>query len=595
MKFKKLCTTALAGAATLLFASASYAQAPQVMAVGSSGVFSSITIAMIAGDPITGTSTTCGTRVWTAGSGIASAIDARNGSIPAEGGNVAIVWDNDTTPTTVCVYLSVDSVVGQRLFLGQAAGGNATLSLTAAAQTTAGANKVSFVTDTATTGLPSAVYSLVNGKHFNVAFTDIRPEDGQLAYGRAACNRTGVTDPSCFGYGPLGGIGTAIQSSYSQTSAQVVAYSISGTDPFTGLAIPAFKTINVGADPVVLFYNKTDTAAGGLGALLPTNMNATTAAALWSGLIGINDQLVGTSTGSPKALHIVEREPVSGTYNTFEWQLIHTRDHRSGDFTQEYNFGPTPSGCFTPPNPATFAPPTVSCANPMNVTGSQGSTFGGFRTRAIGTGEMVNAVNSANNPNSIGYAFWGLGTFGGKTNIKYITLNGVDPIYPSYSTNSGNFPSCSGAFNLGTFACSGALPTFDNVKNGNYRVWSIIRAVVYQTYVAPGSGPSVFDLIQATQDQAHTNIPDFVPAIYCANAACSSTVDGMPAFRTHYPVSGKSANNGTTSPSTGFCANDQTAPNCFEEGGDMAGVAFLDIQDQDFFGLTGNEFFTWIE
>jgi hypothetical protein len=550
---------------------------------------------MIAGDSITGTSTTCGTKVWTAGSSIASAIDARNGSIPAEGGNVAIVWDNDTTPTTVCVYLSVDSIVGQRLFLGQAAGGNATLSLTAAAQTTAGANKVSFVSDTATSGLPPAVYSAVNGKHFNVAFTDIRPEDGQLAYGRAACSRSGVTDPSCFGYGPLGGIGTAILSSYSQTSAQVVAYSISGTDPFTGLAIPAFKTINVGADPVVLFYNKTDTAAGGLGALLPTNMNASTAAALWSGLIGINDQLVGTSTGSPKALHIVEREPVSGTYNTFEWQLIHTRDHRSGDFTQEYNFGPTPANCFTPPNPATFVPPTVSCANPMNVTGSQGATFGGFRTRAIGTGEMVNAVNSANNPNSIGYAFWGLGTFGGKANVKYMTLNGVDPIYPSYSTNSGNFPNCSGAFNLGTFACSGALPTFDNIKNGNYRVWSIIRAVVYQSYVAPGSGPSVFDLIQATQDQAHTNIPDFVPAIYCANAACSSTVDGMPAFRTHYPVSGKSANNGTTSPSTGFCASDQTAPNCFEEGGDMAGVAFLDIQDQDFFGLTGNEFFTWIE
>jgi hypothetical protein len=593
MNFKKLCTAALAMAGMLLFASTSNAQIPQIVAVGSSGVFTTTVISMIAGDPITSAGSLCGTHVWTAGSGIASGIDSRNGSIPAEGGNVAIVWDNDTTPTTVCVYLSVDSVVGQRLFLGQTASGNATLSLTAAATTTAGANKVSFVTDTATTGLPTAVYNAVNGKHFNVAFTDIRPEDGQLAYGRAACTRSGTTDPSCFGYGPLGGIGTAIQSSYSQTSAQVVAYSISGTDPFTGVAIPAFKSINIGAIPILLFYNTSDTAAGGLGNLNPTNINSSTATAFWSGLIGINDQLVGFSTGTPKAIHVVLREPVSGTYNTFEWQLIHTRDHRSGDFTQEYGFGPTPAGCFTPPNPATFVPPTVSCANPANVTGQQGSTFGGFRTRAIGTGEMVNAVNSTNNPNSIGYAFWGLGTFGGKTHVKYLQLNGVDPLYPSYSTSSGNpnIANCSGAFNLGTFSCSGPLPTFDNVKNGNYRVWSTIRAVVFQSY----NGTAVPDLIQAMQDQAHVNIPDLVPSVYCASAACSSKVDGMPAFRTHYPVSGLSANNGTTSPSTGFCAADQTAPNCFEEGGDMAGVPFLDLQDQDYFGLTGNEFFTWIE
>jgi len=592
MNLKKLCTAALAFAGGLLFASTSYAQAPQIMGVGSSGVFSSFVIAMVAGDPITGTSTTCGTRVWT---GSASAIDARNGSIPAEGGNLAVVWDNDTTPTIVCTYLSVDSVVGQRLFLGQAAGGNATLSVPAAAQTTAGGNKVSFVTDTATTGLPAAVYTVINGKHFNVAVTDIRPEDGQFAYTRAACNRAGVTDVSCFGYGPIGGIGTAIQSSYSQTSAQVVAYNIAGTDPFTGLTIPAFKTTNIGAVPVVLFYNKSDATAGGLGALLPTNINDTTAASFWSGLLGANDQLTGVSSGSPKALHVVEREPVSGTYNTFEWQLIHTRDHRSGDFSQEYNFGPTPAGCFVPPNPATFVPPTVSCANPANVTGAGGATFGGFRTRAIGTGEMVNAVNSANNPNSMGYAFWGLGTFGGKANVKYMTLNGVDPIYATYATNSGNFPNCTGAFNLGTFACTGPLPTFDNVKNGNYRVWSIIRAVVYQSYTAPSSGPSVYQLIQAAQDQAHVNIPDLVPSVYCANAACSSTVDGMPAFRTHYGVSGKQPNNGTGSPSTGFCASDQVAPNCFEQGGDMAGKAFIDYQDQTYFALTGNEFFTWIE
>src|SRR5262245_55760210 len=477
MNLRKLSTASLALTGTLFLASASNAQTPQIMAVGSSAVFPSMAIAAVSSDPITASAAPCGTKFWSTDASQAAGIDARNGSIPAEGGNLWVAWDTDTTPTKVCAYLSVDSVVGQRLFLGQAASGNATLSLAAAATSTPGKNKVNFVTDTATTGLPADVYAAINGKHFNVAFTDIRPEDGQLAYGRAACNRSGVTDSTCFGYGPLGGIGTAILSSYSQTSAQVVAYSISGTDPFTGLTIPAFKSINVGGAPVIIFYNKSKTTtAGNLGSLLPTNITASTAAAIWSGLIGATDQLAGVNSGAGTALHVVQREPVSGTYNTFEWQLIHTRDHRSGDFSQEYGFGPTPANCFTPPVTATFVPPTTSCANPANATGAQGASFGGFRTRAIGTGEMVNAINSANNPDSIGYAFWSLGSFGGKGNIKYMTLNGVDPLYPAYGPNSatGGFPNCTGAFNLGTFNCGGAtLPTFDNLKNGNYRVWSI--------------------------------------------------------------------------------------------------------------------------
>jgi hypothetical protein len=598
MNCRKIISATLSLAGTLLFASASYAQTPQIMGVGSSGVFTTVGIAAVSPDPITGAAAACGTHFWTAGSSIASGIDARNGSIPAEGGNIWVAWDNDTTPTVVCSYLSVDSVVGQRLFLGQTASGNATLSLTAAAQTTAGANKVSFVKDfcgagPGCAGLPSAVYTAINGKHFNVAFTDIRPEDGQYAYARASCTRSGVTDASCFGYGPAGGIGTAIASSYSQTSAQVVAYSISGTDPFTGLTIPAIKTISIGGAPVVVFYNTSDATAGGLGNLLPTNINKTTLANIFSGNLGINDELVGLSSGTPKILHVVVREPVSGTYNTFEFQGVHTRDGHGGDYTQEYGFGPTPSGCFVPPSPATFVPPTTACANPANAVGAQGSTYGGFRTRAIGTGEMVNAVSSSNNPNSIGYAFFGLGTFGGKPNLKYLALDGVDPIYPSYSTTNGAFPTCTGFFNTTpAFSCTSALPSFDNVKTGSYRIWSTIRAVIYQSYTNPSSGPSVPALIQAAQDQAHSTIPDIVPSVYCANAACSSTVDGFPAFRSHYGISGIQANNGGN---PGYCAGDQTGPTCIEEGGDMAGVPFLDIQDKDFFNLTGNEFLTWIE
>jgi hypothetical protein len=202
---------------------------------------------------------------------------------------------------------------------------------------------------------------------------------------------------------------------------------------------------------------------------------------------------------------------------------------------------------------------------------------------------MVSAVNSANNPNALGYAFFGLGTFGGKANVKYMTLDGVDPIYSTYA--GGSFPNCTGFFNAApAFSCIGALPNFANVAAGNYRTWSVIRAVIYQSYVPPASGPSVQGLIQAAQDQAHTNIPDFIPAQFCANAACSSSTRGLNVFRSHYNISGVCANNGTAA---GF-VNCGGTPG-LESGGDMLGSQFLVQADLDYFALTGNEFLTWIE
>lgn len=609
MNWKKLCTAVMLVAGFLFFASASNAQVtPQFVGVGSSGIFPSMGIAAINGDPITKSGPICGTRFWSAktASQLAWGQDSRGGTIPLEFGNIWVAWDSDTAPTVVCAFLSVDSIVGLRLFYGTGSSGNGTVVLAPAAKTTAGANAVNFVSDTATAGLPTLVYQSLcgtgatcSGTHFNIVFSDIRPEDGQFAYGRAACNRANVFDVSCFGYGPAGGVGTAIQSSYSQTSAQVVAFSISGSDPISHLGVPSSFTVPVGAEPVLVFYSTADHGTGGLGALLPTNITHQTAASIWSGLFGITDQFAGVQSGAGVNLHVVEREPVSGTYNTFEWQMIHTRDAQGGSYSQEFGFGPTtPSTCgFTPPATATYVPPPPAdqCANPANVYGTQGSSFGGIRTRAIGTGEMVAAVNSTNNPDSIGYAFWSLGTFGGKTNIKYVTVDGTDPLYPNYSTNAGSLPTCTGFFNTNTFSCTGNLPTFDNVKNGAYRVFNVMRAAYYQSYTPPTTGPSITTLIQAAQDQAAPGatqtVPDIVPSQYCANQACTSFTDGLPVFRSHYTINGVDANNGTNA---SFCAGDQTPP-CIEEGGDMAGVVFYDRQDQVFFSLTGSELLTWIQ
>ncbi|GAC1686115.1 MAG: hypothetical protein PVS2B2_25100 [Candidatus Acidiferrum sp.] len=571
----KLIAASLSLAGAMLFASASYGQAPQIVAVGSSGAFTSAVIAMVNGDPITGGGAYCGTNVWTGGSSIATAVDNRGG-VPTEGGNIAVVWDNSASPTTVCAYLSVDSVVGQRLFLGQSATGNATLSLTVAAQTTAGGNKVSFIQDNAV-GLPLAVYNLVNGAHFNIAFTDIRPEDGQFAYQRASCSLIpGDTAKQCMGYGPSP-IGTKIQSAYDSSTVQPVAYAISGSDPITGIAIPAFKTLSLGASPVMVIVNTTDVAPGGLGTAAIANINSHTLGAIFTGFLGGSGDINPSIGGPGKLLHVAIREPLSGTYNTFEWQAVRDRDGKN-DNSQELNVDPTPAGCYVQPSPATYFPPATTCGNPMNAPGPYGSP----RTRVIGTGQMVSAINSANNPDSIGYAFYGLGTFGGKANVKYLTVDGVDPLYPTYA--GGSFPNCTGFFNAApAFSCIGTLPNYAGVTSGNYRIWSVLRAVVYSSYVPPASGPSATGLITVAQDQAHVNVPDFVPFQYCGNATCSSFVSGLPVFRSHYSVSGVAiAHNG----------NIAALP---EAGGDMGGAIFNLQSDRDYFNTSGNELVTYVQ
>jgi hypothetical protein len=595
---KKLFAAPLIAALALCIAPRISAQAiaPQAVAVGSSGSFTSVSLSMANPDPIInpGGAAYCGSEAWTAkgsaANGLVFANDGRNNGVignpvPVEYGNVSIVWDNDTTPTKVCVYLSVDSVVGMRLYLGQGAGGNATIQLGAAAQTTAGANAVSFLKDVCgagpgCAGLPLNIFNSVNGAHFNMAFTDIRPEDAQLAYGRASC--APADQVTCFGYGGAGGIGTAIQSSMSQTSAQVVAFAISGTDPISTLPIPAFSTIPVAAQVVVPFYNTNNLAANGLGTLLPTDIQSKVLAGFAAGLNGdLRTFIVRTPAAPGGLVNFLIREPVSGTYNTFEFQVPHSRDGNT-DYSQETGISSAfASNCFVPPSPATFADPAFagSCQNPVQVTNTSGSK----RWRVIGTGEMVNTVNSSPaTENRMGYAFFGLGTFGGKANVRYLTLDGVDGINTTYA--GGTFPNCTGFFNAApAFSCVGALPTFANIAQGDYRLWNILRAVT-----ATPTPAFQANLILAAQDQAKSNVPDFLPVSYCKTVvagACTATASNIGVFRSHYNLNGIAGNNGTNA---GYGTG-------VEAGGDMAGAVLTIQADVDQFGWSGNEFLTWIQ
>jgi hypothetical protein len=632
-KLKLFAVSMLLSAFVCLAATSSYAQAPQIVAVGSSGALVSTVTSMVLGDATQGFSgPICGSNVWTLSkASLIFAVDPRSGGIPNEPGTLAVVWDSNTSPTTVCIYLSVDSLVGQRLFFAQSGAGgtagNGFLHVDPSVSGTsggtagiAGANKVGFIQDTVNNtcgpasnqpcGLPPAVFALVNGAHFNVAYTDIRPDDALSEYFRTTCSP--ANSITCFGYGPLGGIGTAILSSFNSGDvANPIGYAISGgTDPFPpNLAVPNSKIINIGAYPIMFFYNTGDVAAGGLGALLPQNVLSHSINAFLGGVAGFNQDIMGVATSPLKAVDIVQREPLSGTYTVTDFQIVHQRDGDT-DFAQEHGFTPTSlgTGCFVVPSTpsVTYADPGVNCSNPMRVPGN-----GNHRFRSIGTGELVAAVScldsaqtvpppAANCFNRLGYAFYSLGTFASSkaSTTHYMTLDGVEPLFPTHPTAAYNFPTCSGFFNaLPAFSCT-ANPTFDGLKSGNYRVWNIIRAVRYANcvggpaptcYTPPASGPSVDAMVTAAQDQAHSAAAaDFVPYQFCTaggGGTCTTFASGLNIFRSHIGFPGITV---------GLAHNGNSACGV-ETGGDVYGVIFPVVSDITYCNLTGNEFLTWVQ
>lgn len=711
-----------------LFA-ASAGQAQTVLnAVGSSGVFATTGLAAISPDPVTGAAALCGTNFWSGGgssvTSLAFAIDGRNAGIPHEPGTIWVAWDNDTAPTKVCSYLSVDSVVGNRLFFSQNGAGNATLNLNTTAEFTLGANKVSFAGDstscaasggngpfsvditeasgtTATVtvhgggnfgngfangalvtitgstisgfnvtnaavggvtqlgptsftfttssaglgtdssggasatvaancpGLPAAVFNAINGTHFTVLFTDIRPEDAHFTFLRATCalNATDNTTP-CMGYSSNPASPQGIKGSYSQSVAFGLDFALfGGTDPITSVPVPAGTIVDVGADPIMYIANTNDTSACGLGNAAFINVNVQDVQSAFRGITGatqdISAPLASTASGCPAPLHVVEREPFSGTYNTQEWQVTRSQRDGQGRWSQENgnvgypqsnnNLGTAcPSWVSSLPlsiaaNPS--HPPSgggtlaQTCGNPLNIQSANYSSgtpqlgpyggFGGNRTRAIGTGEMVAVVNSTNVTDTIGYAFYSLGTFGGKTHLKYVTLDAADPLWPSYGGNpygAGVFPTCTGKVNLGTFNCPSGQPTFDGVKNGSYTNWNVIRSAYYgsaSTCASPFTTVSAACLIQAAQDQANPvngNVRDYVPVVYCNNSACGTPVQNLTYFRAHYSVSGVTGHNGHVGPP--FTPTCSAVP---ESGGDAAGGIFpivLEVAQLNSIGCT---------
>jgi hypothetical protein len=413
-------------------------------------------------------------------------------------------------------------------------------------------------------------------------------------------------------------------SSYGTQTANAAAYSFTGTDPISGVAIPASQQLRIGLQAELVFVNTANTSAGGFGNMtapgfLPhplTTVSSHTLSAMYTGAAFFTRDVYGGAAGAiPQVFaHTLVREPFSGTYNVFEAQVVRQRDGFNANSQETGVCGPSQS-CYTSAcfigTATTF--PTAACSNPMNFCIGSNCAL---KTRVIGTGQMISIGNTAALPDTLGYAFWSLGNFGNKLNMKYLMVDGVDPLFPGYGTADGGhggvFPGgvtgqgtvallpaptagqCGGYFNgdggvtITNFSCNAYnLPTFDGIQNGSYRLWNMVQAQYYgSSALAPTFSPiNITGFILGAQDQAAGATPrlnDFVPWVFCGNASCSSiAASPVQVFRSHYGLGGVAPNNGVVTPSA-------------EAGGDMSG-AVHNVQTELDSSLIGGSFLVWIQ
>jgi len=491
------------------------------------------------------------------------------GTTTVDSGDIWIVWDTPTgtEARNVWLYLKVDTIVGDRCFYAKPA---CTISVPAGYAWATVGNKIPTTLWGTDTVPPADVQALLaKGVVVNTAASDVRPEDalfescrvnsllgnGVMGFGDGhdglgyGNNLTGT----CASFGaPLSHlVGKPIKSGIagSTSAANVLAFNISGHDPFTNQAIPAPAILDIGAYPVVFVFSRSSTVNHGLKGA--TNITSTAAQTVFSGAncdAHVIDAAIPAGTGITAFL----REPLSGTMTTTEMSVfrrpVETLPTRKVmGVTQENNVGTT---------------------NPLRNTTCKSGT--GHRTRGIGTGEVVNGnatsggvLNSGHgNPDGIAYSFNGFGNFSkiaANSAYGYLKLDGVDPIGPIAKFPNQELPTC-------TVPCTEtqiwgrAGGSFPQLRAGHYPAWSLIHLIT-----TPGARVSAQDLITSSNTYVTGSVPDYIPAVAVTGA---NPDPGMKIWHTHYQQRDGSDNKLGGAPSNG---NFNGARN--PTGGDLGGDA----------------------
>jgi hypothetical protein len=637
MKFSKLFAIGSLLAAAFLFASTANAAPTVVFAgAGSSAVFNSLYDAAL-------NSGACGTNLWSAGAGTypgpflkgGTVHDNRNGfgtNIPDDNNKIWVAFDgtaanNYTDTTVICLYIAVDSSVGIRGFL---AGVRASAEISSSAGAAAGSQVKGYADNVAT--LPQAIWNDVNvptsacvgttlttcttvtGTTMNAAGADIRPEDAQYATYRALSARayngagTTPTNPTYYsstnlGYGDWFNpyeanstlAGTSILSSFSTTAATPIYFEqvVGAADAIHG-TVGEYAVYPLGAEPILVFVSNSDSTANtGFGSGAPGNYQLKNAdrfnlSYVFDGTFTRTRDLMGVVGSASVPMEVIQREPLSGTYNTFEFSVPRTHDVQN---SQE-------DGVW----------PSLANYNPLNVK-APGSN--GLRFRAIGTGEEVNAINglatTVSNTivaNRIGYAFWSYANVSALAGTSctstvpggipvsatvqcsttpgahYLLIDGVDPLFNTpYDNPQGplNPPTC----NFASLPCP-TIP-FTHIKDGSYSAWNVIRLVVdptqttIQTPVAGCSGFTGINAIYCTfETVSAAKYSDILPA---SNLSVFRDHKGAGWGQQGIPANGYGPVNGTMcAPPLAFGYN-YTGQ---DMGSDVGGAIFNITADQDY-------------
>ena len=544
-----------------------------------------------------------------------------------------IVWDGVVVAgkcnSNVWAYEKADSVIGNRALFGSI-GLSQTKGVFIEAPASFPANNASGIASTlwgdGSTGenVPAGIQALFASSNeakgstapnlVNVGATDIDPADAFFATARinAVGDTTNgyqglgygvnaVNTPPNFGADLAHLVGTAIKGDYSADPAAgfpVLAFNLSGQDPFTGKNLPSFTTIPVGASPIVVIHSNNGGQLGSGGAAPFTSKLSNASEAeigrVFAGLGNAAGSFGGCSTCAGYAAYL--REPLSGTYNTFEETLArHPSKLAVFRYSQETG---NVSG-------------TTVAHNPL-------AAFDGYRYRAIGTGnEVASVLNSNTNhaKDGIGYTFFSFGNVSGIANnsaYSYITVNDTDPIWhnyvpgsvgitdPAQNPTAGQLPNSTtnlpagctspgGVANPHLFPCNENLMwqadnyaqvngstvasySFPNVRNGSYPSWSLLRLVA-----AGASGPAN-DLVNASNIYVVNTVPDYVPFNFVIGSDNVTIVDpGLQVLRSHF---GCDAQTCGTNPFTGL-PNDPSQ-GAVELGRDAGGaiLSFLDATTQ---------------
>ena len=511
-----------------------------------------------------GTTTTCAWTTLPSVDGSSFVIDQRVPSLPeyfpfsVDYGALWVTWTTGSTGTCanpssdsdVWAYISLDSVLGVRCFFAQP---QCTLNVgsfnqdtgvvTPLSAGTAGANALPGIVDTP---LPASVLGAFDGQTISMAATDILPADAKFSSYSvlSQCGSLGSgTQFIGLGYGPGPFAPQPIYSYFSQYYMNVNDFNVYGTDGATGLPVPPYSITPVGAIPVIVAVNTSN--PNGFGSAQVTNVNRFQLGLLYTALsLRTADAIIQPFAGTGATYYGISAlvpSPLSGSYNIFEHSIANSKElYRSLDI---YNCDP-------------YGAPA---ANPLIAPRSIGTTTS-YRYRVVGTNEMLSELQSTQD--SIGFELWSAENFAGTSNIKYLSVDSVDPFFGSYI--DGTIPQSG----------NGLLPnvTFSHVADGSYPIWNEERLIS-----SPASAGVAAMFASYTQSQlsfgAGATRPDFIPD------------SQLNVFHMHFAPSGVSFN-ATNTPADGpkICGPGSNA----EDGGDVGGLVLTVQAGADICVLYGN-------